>query len=100
MKEQCKKKNRSKQFCFNACLTQTNVTWRRKLKFITELRGDLLNSRSAWIQLSSRISCFLLDQSLVESQEQKSSSKGSERINNRESRTPELFFFFQESYEK
>lgn len=43
MKQQCKK-NRSTQICFNAWLTQANVTWRRNLKFLTELRADLLNS--------------------------------------------------------
>lgn len=68
MKEQCRKKNRSKQICFNACLTQTNVTQRGELKFLTVLRGDLLQSRSDWIHLSSWINSFLLDQSLLKSQ--------------------------------
>lgn len=67
-KEQRKKKNRSKQICFNAPLTQANVTWRRKLKFLTELRGDLLNSSSGRIHLSSRINWFVLDLSLLKSQ--------------------------------
>lgn len=67
MKEQCKK-NRSKRFCFNAWLTQANITWRRKLKFLTELRGDLLNSSSGWIHLSSQINWFVLDQFLLKSQ--------------------------------
>lgn len=67
-KKLCKKKNRSKQICFNAWLTQANITWNRKLKFLTELTEDLQNSSSRWIHLSSQINWFVLDQSLLNSQ--------------------------------
>lgn len=67
-KQQCKKKNRSKQICFNAWLTRANVIWRRKLKFLTELKGDLLYSSSGWIHPRSQIDWFVLDRSLLKSQ--------------------------------
>lgn len=91
MKEQCKK-NRRKQICFNAWLTQANITWRRKPKFLTELRRNLLNSSSGWIHQSSQINWFVLDQSLLKSQPTaKSSSRSSEGIKYSERRPPHTF---------